>query len=532
VSDAIPLAFTETNFGLVDWLIVVAYLVVTMVIGVVVKQYATSMANYIGAGRSLGTYLGVATMTGTELGLITVMYSAEKGFVGGFAAFHIAVMAGLVTLVVGMTGFIVAPLRELQVLTIPEYYEIRYGRDVRILGGLMLALGGILNMGLFLSVSAMFLVGVMGLSPTGWALPAMMTFLCVLVLIYTVLGGMISVVLTDYIQFVILAVGMIVVSCLIVAHLGWESIFSTVADTMGDKGFNPLVSEGAFGPEYVAWQGVVGLISCAIWPTAVARALAMESTAAVKRVYLWSSISFLIRFLIPYFWGISAFVFLMGEGSELRSLFLPTDGSTAAVNDLYATPVFLGRILPTGILGLIVAAMLAAFMSTQDSYLLCWSSVITQDIVAPLTGGRISTLARVRWTQSLIVLIGVFTLVWSLFYKGSDDIWDYMAITGAVYATGAIPLLIGGIYWKGASRVGARVALLGGFTAVLGLEPVRETLGAAVSTVLGSQVHDWLALESMTPARSGLISVGLTAALFIFGSLLFPDRRPASPTDK
>ncbi len=65
----------------------------------------------------------VATMTGTEMGLITVMYSAQKGFSGGVAAFHIALVAGIVTFLVGYSGFIVAPLRKLQVLTIPEFYE-------------------------------------------------------------------------------------------------------------------------------------------------------------------------------------------------------------------------------------------------------------------------------------------------------------------------------------------------------------------------------------------------------------------------
>ena len=49
-------------------------------------------------------------------------------------------------------------------------------------------------------------------------------------------------------------------------------------------------------------------------------------------------------------------------------------------------PVFLGRILPAGLIGLVTAGMIAAFMSTHDSYLLCWSSVITQDIIGPLTG--------------------------------------------------------------------------------------------------------------------------------------------------
>jgi len=75
--------------------------------------------------------------------LVTVMYSAQKGFTGGFAAFHIALASAIVALVVGLTGFIVVPLRRMQVMTIPEFYERRFGHGVRILGGAILAFSGI-----------------------------------------------------------------------------------------------------------------------------------------------------------------------------------------------------------------------------------------------------------------------------------------------------------------------------------------------------------------------------------------------------
>ena len=52
-------------------------------------------------------------------------------------------------------------------------------------------------------------------------------------------------------------------------------------------------------------MGFLGLVGCAIWPTSVARALSMESADAAKRLYMFASLSYLIRFLIPYFWGIS-----------------------------------------------------------------------------------------------------------------------------------------------------------------------------------------------------------------------------------
>ncbi len=140
----------KTNFGVFDGCIAVVYLLCIVGLGVIIRKYVTTISDFMVAGRSVKTCLAIATMIGTELGLVTVMYSAQKGFTGGFAAFHIALASALATLIIGLTGFIVVPLRRLGVMTIPEFYEKRFDRRVRILGGLILAFSGILNMGLFL----------------------------------------------------------------------------------------------------------------------------------------------------------------------------------------------------------------------------------------------------------------------------------------------------------------------------------------------------------------------------------------------
>ena len=181
-------------------------------------------------------------------------------------------------------------------------------------------------------------------------------------------------------------------------------------------------------------------------------------------------------------------------------------------------PFFLGQILPAGILGLIVAGMLAAFMSTHDSYLLCWSSVLTQDVVAPLLGNRMTESARLKLTRSLVGLIGLFLLLWSLWYPLQQDLWDYMAVTGAVYFTGAFVVLLLGLHWPGASRAGATTALLTGLLALTALGPVKEALGiGSIETRLG---WEW------TGERAGLTTVALSFVLCLLVSRIFPDEAP------
>lgn len=511
----------QANFSAVDWGIVVLYLAVSVAIGLIANRYVANMADYVVAGRGLRTALGIATLTGTELGLVTVMYNAQKGFTGGFAAFHIGVIAGVTAFFVGLTGFILVPLRRHEVLTIPEFYGKRFGPAARVTGGIILAFGGILNMGMFLRAGSIFIVGVTGLE-SDWALKAVMIALLGLVLFYTVLGGMVSVVLTDYVQFVVLSFGLLLATAYAIWQIGWNNIFDVVKDHMGPAGFNPLVAESSFGPEYVIWMiFAAGIVGCALWPTSVARALACDSEATVRKQFMLSSFSYMIRTILPYFWGICALVFVL-KTPDLAALFFPQDPGAVPADKLFAMPLFMGRFLPAGFLGLITAAMIAAFMSTHDSYLLCWSSVLTNDVAVPLAGGRLSDRAQVTLTRFFVILIGGLILTVSFVFPLREDLWDYMAVTGAIYTTGAFAVLLGGLYWRRASRVGAMAALITGSSAVFGLGGIQEFVFASVLGMAPGRVETLCA--QLTGARVGLVTVGLSLAAMILGSLVFPDR--------
>ena len=503
----------ETSLHWIDWAIIGLYLVGTMAIGFYVKRYIADMSDYVVAGRALKSHIGIATMIGTELGLVTVMYSAQKGFTGGFAAFHIGLTAAIVCLIVGLTGFIVVPLRRMGVMTIPEYYEKRFGRGVRIFGGAILAASGILNMGMFLRAGSLFVMGMTG-ADSMFYLKLIMTVLLGLVLLYTILGGMVSIVITDYVQFVVLSFGLLVACVLAVNHLGWNNIVTTLSETE-DVGFNPFTTEG-FGWIYVTWMFFLGLVNCALWQTAVIRACSAVSVKVVKKLYVWSSLGFLIRNLVPAFLGACAVVYITGR-ADLAPEFLPP-GEASSDMGLSAMPIFLSQIVPVGLAGIITAGLLAAFMSTHDSYLLCWSSVLTQDVIAPLCrlfDVELPTKVRLFIARLLIFLIGVFLLVWGLWYPLGQDMWDYMAITGSIYFTGAFSLLVLGIYWRGASKMGAYLGLCAGFLGVVGLKPVQKLLDIELSTPV-----------------VGLATVALAVIAMVMGSLLFPDRTSAEKVER
>ena len=482
----------------IDIIIIALYLSIIFLIGILSRKYVSCFSDFMIANRSVSLPLGVVTMLGTELGLITVMYNAQTGINGLFSSFHIGFAAFIVTLFIGLTGFVVVRLRKMKVKSIPEYYNIRFGPKTRILGAILLCLGGILNMGLFLKVGAIFIQTIFGLNNDDNLLVIIMFILIVLVLIYTISGGMISVIVTDYIQFVILSIGFIFCIFFSIKTLGWNSLFTDLEKLVGkgdnyqiQKIYNPLSSMGGF---YISWQVVLGFVSAVIWPTSITRVLSIKSSDLVKKQYIWSSFSFLIRFLIPCFLGICAFIYFDGN----------TNNQTLSL-----MPKYLNEILPVGVLGIVVAGMLAAFMSTHDSYLLCWSTIITNDIIEPLSKKELTSDFKIYITRFIIIILGVYIFYWGMFYEGSDAIWDYLGITGAIYFTGAISVVVLGLYWDKASSTGAILSLLAGLSSIVGLEPIRNYLGININN----------------PAIIGLSTLCFSFLLMIVGSLLYPDKQ-------
>ena len=99
------------TFTSLDWIIVIAYLILSVAIGMIGRRYVGSVAHYLVAGRELGVFVGIATLAATEIGTITFMYNAELGYRYGFAPFVVALISGLVMVIIGRTGFVITRFR-------------------------------------------------------------------------------------------------------------------------------------------------------------------------------------------------------------------------------------------------------------------------------------------------------------------------------------------------------------------------------------------------------------------------------------
>lgn len=437
-----------THFSTLDWIIVITYLAATLATGLYGRKFVGGITDFLVAGRELGTFLAVATLAATEIGTITFMYYAELGYKTGYASFVNGLIAGLVMIFLGRTGFIVERLRAMQLMTVPEFFEVKFSRNLRVFVGILVATGGILNMGVFLRIEGTFLAIISGISLDH--IKAVMTGILLLELLYTVLGGMVSIVITDFIQFVALSVGTILVTVWSVHVAGLGRMYDAVRQNMGAGGFSPLVNH-EYGWAYIAFQFLIWLAVHTCWQTTAMRNFSTRSPEVSKRVFSWAGFIFLGRGMMPMMWGIAALALL---------------GSSQ--NSLEAMPRMLASILPSGILGLVVAGMLAATMSVNSSYLLGWSSIIAQDIILPVRKKPLTSRQQVMLNRGANLFVSIFVMVWGLWYTLPGPTYFYLNMTATIYLSGTLVAVIAGLFWGRASTLGGYLAMAGGAVATIG----------------------------------------------------------------
>ncbi len=148
-------------------------------------------------------------------------------------------------------------------------------------------------------------------------------------------------------------------------------------------------------------------------------------------------------------------------------------------------PMAIKYILPTGLIGVFCALCIFLMVSTDTTYLHSWGSIIVQDIILPLRGGKPFTpVQQIRLLRLLIAAVAVFAFCFSMFFGQVDYILMFFAITGAIWTGGAGVVIVGGLYWKRGTTAAAFTALTIGSSIA--------TLGAVTQTLWAGTIYPWL----------------------------------------
>lgn len=482
-----------TNFNfLIDGTIILIYLIGTVAAGLWARKYVRTVADYLVAGRSVNLYLGIASLAATEFGIATFMANAELGYKYGFAGTTPGIATAIAMFVVGWTGFCIKPLRDQQAMTLPELFENKFGKWVRWGSGVVIVLGGLLNMGVFLRMGGNFLTIVCGFDMA--YLELVMTLILIGVAVYTILGGMISVFITDYIQFVVMSVGLTLVVLLLLVQFGWTEMLMSLDQYVGKSAYNPFIGN-TYGFDRILLDCFLGLASVLTWQTTLSRVLSAKDTKTAMGIYKGTSPFFLVRFILPALIGIAALHYF---GPDRYT------GSEA----ILAMPHLLATLLPVGLMGIMIAAMLAADMSTNSSYMIAWSSVIYNDIMKPIHKGLWSDRKGILWNRILVGSIGIFLLLYGLWYPLKGDLWVYLQVTGTIYLASMSVLLVAACYWKKANSWGATAAIVTGCVIPLSYLIFKEIPATS----------EWV--NAIGPYKIGVATYILAATAMWLGSLL------------
>jgi SSS family solute:Na+ symporter len=459
-----------------------------------VRKYVGKVEHFLVAGREMNVYLGIASLAATEFGIVTCMYCAQQGHDFGFAGTAPGIIWAVVMFTIGKTGFCIRKLRDSGVVTLPELFERQYGKKIRWLAGVVIFLGGLLNMGVFLRMGGEFLVYACGLNAR--YLVITMTVLLVAVAVYTIMGGMLSVLVTDYMQYIVMSVGLIAVTLLILHDVGWGKIVAAVESHYGAAGFNPFINHKLGGWSFIIFNIIVNSAAILTWQTTIARVLAAKDAKTGMKVYTGTAFYFIPRFLVPALWGMAALAVLPA-------------GAVVAGKSIQAMPMFLSQHVPIGLMGLMIAAMLAADMSTDSSYMLTWGSILYNDIMGPFRKGW-SEKRGLMVNRMIIAGIGLFLFWYGLVVRMPENMWSYITITGTIYLSSMSILMIACCYWKRANSWGAAGSIL--FGSIIPLTYVFAQQIAPKSLIA----------TALTAEQNGIIAFACSGTAMVVGSLLKP----------
>lgn len=469
------------NMAPIDW-VIVAVILSVMVCGVVIsKRYMRSVADFLAANRTAGRYVLSLSQGMAALGAITIIGLLEMNFVAGFSMSWWGFSMGVVILILTVSGWVVYRFRQSKALTLAEFFERRYSRNFRVFAGLIAFISGIVNFGIFPAVGARFFINYCGL-PSAVSLlglevgtyPLTMIFLLATALFFVFAGGQIAVIITDFIQGVFVNVVFVLITFYLLRIVDWNQIFEALAMAPENASLiNPFKTShvedfnfwyfliGVVGVIYgaMSWQGTQGYNASA----KSAHEAKMGGVLTNWRGYPQNLFILFVPIIVYTVMHHSDFI-----GTSAMVEYTLDGVDNPAVRSQMRGPLVLTNLLPVGLIGAFAAVMLAAFISTHDTYLHSWGSIFIQDVIMPYRKKPLTERQHLRLLRLSILGVAIFIFFFSLLFQQSEYIFLFFAITGAIFAGGSGAVIIGGLYWKRGTAPAAWAAMITGSSIAVG----------------------------------------------------------------
>lgn len=429
-----------------DFLMVGLYVAGILALGVYLARRTETTADYFLAGRSLTWWLIGLSLFASNVSSSTFIGLASAAFSSGISVFNYEWMAAVVLVL--FLIFLLPFYLKSSVYTLPEFLEKRFDRRARYyFSGLQILMYVAIDAAAALYAGALV---VQTLYPQV-ALWQSALVLGTLAGLYTIAGGLKAVVYTDAVQAVLLLIGACIVSAVSFHALGgdWSAVRAQIP--AADLSLIRPISDPV-----LPWPGIltgVFLLGFYFWGMnqfMVQRALGAKDLNHGRWGALFAGLLKLPIIFIVVLPGIFG-----------RLLYPPAEFPVLAANPDLIFPTLMFDLLPVGVRGLIVAALLAAIMSSLDSILNAASTLVTMDFVRKFKPDAPNH-ALVVIGRGVTAIFMVLAIVWAPQIVNFPNIWTYLQQMLAYLAPPIVACFAIGVFWKRATAAGAIAALVVG----------------------------------------------------------------------
>jgi solute:Na+ symporter, SSS family len=474
------------RFTIWDGSIVCVLFVILTVIICWMKKYSISVADFLAANRCAGRYLLTVAGGAVGLGFISVVGSWEIYYKVGFSGIWWQLMLlPAVGMLLSVSGFVTYRFRATRAMTMAEFFELRYSRKFRIFAGIIAWASGVLNYGIFPAIAGRCLIYLLGLPvyaiqiggiEVNVTLAIVMACLLTVAVAFTIAGGQITVMVTDFCQGQVISFATFTVIIILLFKIDWSNIISVLSTAPpGQSMLDPfdIKSVQGFNLWYFVFQIVLTVYGYNAWQGSQAYSCSAKSPHEARMASIltgWRNYIYNV-----FFFFVPICIFVVMNGSHFQQLAGTIQGNLATISDVQireqlTVPIGLLHLLPVGVVGLLCASFIAGNIATDETYLHSWGSIMVQDVIMPLRGKPFSPQAHIKTLRLSIISIALFAFFFSLFFNLKDFIFMYFAITGAIYLGGAGAVILGGLYWKRGTAAGAWAAMiLGSVCSVSGI---------------------------------------------------------------
>lgn len=469
----------QPHLSMLDVWILALYAIMMIVLGVVASKDTKGAKDYFLAGRSMNWFMIGFALFASNISSTTLVGLAGDAYSTGISVYNYEWMAGVV--LVFFSIFILPMVLRSQVYTMPEYLERRFDRRARTMfAWLTLFLNIVVDTAASLYAGSLLLEFVFP-QMESWQLIAI---LAILTGVYTVLGGLSAVMITEVVQAFILLFGSALITVFALDKIdgGWATVLAVTPPEKLSL-IRPLNDPG------VPWLGLitgVPLLGFYFWCTNQFMAQRMLAAKSLAHARGGALLAGLLKLPV---------LFIMVLPGTMAILLYPKLDRPDLV-----FPALMFDLLPSGILGLALAGFIAALMSSIASTLNSASTLITMDFIRParpnLQDAQLTQIGRIA--TLVFMVLAVF---WAPQIGRFESLFKYLQQILSYTVGPVVALFLLGSFWRRANAAGAFWALTLGFIGggvLMGLNAVLPGLAAGapenaalqgLNAAIGLQLH-------------------------------------------